>query len=263
MIGVVLALVGSPAGAQMGSPWWTPKSPEPLESDGEVVLTLSFSRPGRVVYRTFDGTCPPPQPPVAYCGNPNRPCDPQARAPEDYTAVSGEVIFTETGTGRNTGTIRIPIVDDDLAEGDEFFTVEAVEQPNTEPIAGACAIVRITDDDETVDTGGKPATAATTTAAGGRSSGSAPVLTVPPTPSPIGDRPVPDLAVELASPLLQAGPGFELTSDGPPAPAPGRGSENGGGGSAAWLAPALVAAAVSVGALALVRRRRRWSPTQP
>jgi hypothetical protein len=93
------------------------------------VLTLKFtngSRPGRVRYQTFDGT---------------------ARAPEDYTALSDEVIFT----GSEAMMIRIPVVDDDLAEGTEDFTVRAWEEPppaDPWPQGPSTATVRIIEDDQ-------------------------------------------------------------------------------------------------------------------
>ncbi len=129
VIVVAPTLVTPPAAAQMGGPWWTTKSLEVRESDGEVVLTLKFtngSRPGRVRYQTFDGT---------------------ARAPEDYTALNGEVIFN----GSEAMTIRIPVVDDDLAEGSEDFTVRAWEEPppaDPWPPGPNTATVRIIEDDQ-------------------------------------------------------------------------------------------------------------------
>ena len=125
----LLSLFIPPAGAQMGGPWWTTKSTEVRESDGEVVLTHKFtngSRPGRARYQTFDWT---------------------ARAPEDYTALSDAVIFT----GSEAMTIRIPVVDDDLAEGSEDFTVRAWEEPppaDPWPPGPNTATVRIIDDDQ-------------------------------------------------------------------------------------------------------------------
>jgi hypothetical protein len=256
VIVVALRLVTPPAAAQNGSAWLSPRSPEPLESTGEVVLTVSLWRAGRVAYRTYDGACRVTYsragtPPDAFCSNTG------ARAPEDYTATSGELVFTEVEGSR---TIKIPIVDDDLAEGDEAFTLAAWEEVNADPWIdrGDSVIVRIIEDD--VKGGGAVATTATT-AAGSQSSSSAPVVTVPPAPSPLGDLPVPDLAVELASPVLRTGPGFELTSEDSPEPAPGR--RGGASGSASsWLAPGLAIAAAGVGAVAFLRRRKKWSPTR-
>lgn len=264
--GVIVVLLTSwapPAEAQVSSPpTWTPKEARVLESDGEVVLTLSQDPggSGRLRYSTADGTCvPPPRAGDAFEGfREHPPCEPEARAPADYTAVDG--VFD----GPGSKTIRIPIVDDDLSEGTEAFTVYAWGEPNgynTDPYGGPSVIVRIDDDD--TDDSGKPAASAatpTTAAAGSQSSSSAPVLTVQPAPSPDGDLPVLDLAAEVPSAELRPGPGFELTSEGSPVPAPGRGGE--GGGSASWLVLGLGTAAAGIGALTFVRRRRRWSPTQ-
>src|SRR5688572_20957535 len=111
VIVVALTLVTPPAAAQNGSAWLNPKDSQPLESAGEVVLTVSMWRAGRVEYRTMDGACqvtysPGGSPPDAACS------DQKARAPEDYTATSGELVFTEGGAK----TITIPIIDDDRTE---------------------------------------------------------------------------------------------------------------------------------------------------
>lgn len=234
-----------------------------LESDGEVVLTLSQhpGGSGRLRYSTADGTCvPPPRAGDAFEGfREQPPCEPEARAPADYGAVDG--VFD--GTTRSK-TIRIPIVDDDLSEGTEAFTVYAWGEPNgynTDPYGGPSVIVRIDDDDS--DDSGKPAasTATTTTAAGSQPSSSAPVLTVPTAPSPDEHAPAPDLAVAVPSAELRPGQGFELTSEEPRGPAAGRGGER--DGSASWLALGLGTAAAAVGAVALLRRRKQWSPTRP
>src|SRR5688572_21842392 len=123
VIVVALSLVTPPAASQNGSAWLTPKSPERLESAGEVRLTVSLWRAGRVAYRTFDGACQVTysrggSPPDAVCSGE------KARAPEDYTSTSGELVFTEV---EGSKTITIPIVDDDLSEGDESFTLAAWE----------------------------------------------------------------------------------------------------------------------------------------
>ena len=174
VIGVALTLVTPPAAAQNGSAWLAPKSPEPLESAGEVVLTVSMWRAGRVEYRTIDGAC---QVTYSRVGSaPDAVCsEGDARAPEDYTATSGELVFTEGGSK----TITIPIVDDDLAEGDKAFTMAAWEEVNADPWIdrGDAVVVRIVDD-ETTDTGGEPAAPAAesstdATPEGGQSSGSA------------------------------------------------------------------------------------------
>ena len=267
--GVIVVLLTSwapPAEAQVSSPpTWTPKEARVLESDGEVVLTLSQhpGGSGRLRYSTADGTCVPPARPgdVNESFRKQPPCEPEARAPGDYTAVDG--VFDGPWSGSKT--IRIPIVDDDLSEGTEAFTVYAWGEPNgydTDPYGGPSVIVRI-DDDDTDDSGKPTASAATPTTAGvgSQSSSSAPVSTVPPAPSPDGDLPVLDLAVAVPSAELRPGPGFELTGDGSPVPAPGRGGE--GGGSASWLVLGLGTAAACVGAVAFLRRRKQWSPTRP
>ena len=255
LIVVLVTVVTPPVAAQIGAPWWVPDDVEVLESDGEVVLTLSFSwrRPGRVRYRTVQAS---------------------ASEAEDYTAVTGEVVFTDTS---GSTTIRIPIADDDRAERVESFTVEAWEEPTPDPWAGTGrASVRIIDDDGEADgeadgAGGEPAGTATTatTTAGRRPSRprSVPIplagltvstsagadaaiaTTVPSRPS--------DREAELASGDLRPGPGFELPTDGPVEGAPDPG---GGRGGATGLGMGLGTAAMSVGAVAWVQRRRRWSP---
>ena len=74
-----------------------------LESDGELIFTVSLDAPGSrritVSYATADGT---------------------ARAGSDYTATSGTVIFAE---GEVEQTIAVPVLDDALDEPDETFTV--------------------------------------------------------------------------------------------------------------------------------------------
>ena len=229
-----------------------------LESDGEVVLTLSQDPggSGRLRYSTADGTCvPPPRAGDAFEGfREHPPCEPEARAPADYTAVDG--VFD----GPGSKTIRIPIVDDDLSEGTEAFTVYAWGEPNgydTDPYGGPSVIVRIVDDD--VSETGAPAT--TTTTAAGQPSGSDPLPTTVPTPSPIEDLPVSNRVVAVPSAELRPGPGFELTSEGSPVPAAGR--RRGGGSASSWLAPGLGIAAAGVGAVAFLRRRKQWSPTRP
>jgi hypothetical protein len=271
---ILLALVVPPAGAQLPDPQVTPSAPNVSEGDREVVLTLSKSTPGRVVYRTQDGSC----------GISSDSCGPPARAPEDYSAVSGELVFTEPGSKR----ITIPIVDDDLAEGYyEAFSFEAYEGDAAAGWpTGRFVEVRIHDEDNpdlcyyppcASDDAGEPAAATTTTATtgGGRRPGSAAVPALPPARSPVGvggvpvpltttttRAPLPDLEVELASGDLRAGSGFELVSDRPPQSAPGNGG--GDGGSAPWLALGLGSGAVTAGGVVVwVRRQRRWSSTRP
>jgi len=252
VIVVALMLVIPSAGAQNGSAWLTPKSNHPVESAREVVLTVSMWRPSRVEYRTFDGVCD-----VRYDsagGAPNPTCSDRtqkAHAPEDYTATSGELVFTEGGSK----TITIAIVDDDLTEGDESFTLAAWEEANADPCGGpsyVCVdrsdsvVIYITDDE--VGTRERPGAAAKT-----------PTTTTVPDDRATKASPSPDL-VALGPEDLRPGPGFELTSERSPEAAPER--ADGGGGSASGLVLGLGTAAVSVGALALVWRRRRWSPTR-
>ena len=124
MVLILLFLVAPPARGQTGAVVcergecfsWSPRSAQPVESAGEVVLTFTAYDPGRTVYYTSDGDCSHGYPLDPPCGRP------QARASEDYGAVKGEWIFTEAGSR----TIRIPIFDDDLDEADyETFSVRA------------------------------------------------------------------------------------------------------------------------------------------
>ncbi|MEY2454089.1 MAG: hypothetical protein QOD92_3663 [Acidimicrobiaceae bacterium] len=252
VIVVAMTLVPPPAAAQNSSASLTPRAPYALESAGEVVITVSLWRAGRVAYQTFNGACY-----VTYsrAGDPpNTICSDEARAPEDYIATSGVLVFTAV---EGSKTVKIPIVDDDRAEGDQRFTLLAWEEVNADPWIdrGDSVTVSIIDDERS-----GVATTATTTA-GGQPSGSAPFSALAPTPPLIGDVPLPDIAVELASGELRPGPGFELTSEGSPQPAPAQ--DGGDGGSASsWLAPGLGTAAAGVGALAFMRRRKQWSPTR-
>ena len=275
VIVMLLILAGARAEAQVASwPTWTPEAPRPLESDGEVVLTLSIdsSAFARVRYSTFDGTCAPPEGSAADLNQARSgppPCEPEARAPADYTAVDGEVTFTSAGSK----TIRIPIVDDELAEGTEAFTVFAWQEPNgysPYPYDGRSVIVRIIDDDGTNATGGKPATGlgtSATTAVGAPSSSSGPQPPVTgaaagdPARPPTTTSPSPNLEVALPTGELRQGPGFELTIDESPNPTAEPGGR--GRGSAPWLAFGLGTGAVGVAALAFLHRRRQWSSTQP
>lgn len=276
MIVVTLTLMTSPAAAQNGSAWLTPKNPEPLESSREVVLTVTMWRAGRVAYRTFDGACDvdysrggEARPPSATCSESRK-----ARAPEDYSATSGELVFTAGGSK----SIRIPIVDDAVADGGEAFTVAAWEEANADPWLprGDSVIVNISDDEVDPSGGNSAAPAAgsatNTRPAAGQSSGSpvgSPARTSPQAPrtgltadpaTTTTAMPPPGLQAALPDGDLRPGPGFELTSEGAPEPAAERGG--GAGGSAAGLAIGAGTAVLGVGALAVMRRRRRWSPTQ-
>lgn len=249
---VILVTVAMPrASAQLPDPQLTPSEPEARESDGEVVVTISNSTPGRVVYRTEDG-----------CDTASgQRCYPTATASEDYGVVSGEIVFAEPGSR----DIAIPIIDDDLDEGySEGFSFHAYEGDDAAGWpTGRVVTVRIIDDD--LDGGRAPSTTTTTTTttAGGPST-SPPVPTLPTLadlPAPLATTPsTTALEVALASGELRPGPGFELTSGLPARPAPA--GDEGGGGAASWLAVGVGGTAASAAAVTLARRRTRWSPTR-
>lgn len=269
-----LALVTPRAVAQNGSAWLSPKVPEVSESGGEVVLTVEMWRAGRVEYRTFDGACAVGYSPGATDPEPACRDAAAANAPDDYASTSGELVFTEGGSK----TITIPIVDDDVTDRDESFTVAAWEEVNADPwIDRGDSVIVLIVDDEGDEAGQEPHTSAAagsigdSTSAGGPPSASA---VAPPAGEPASGAEVSidpatptsampssrDLQVALPVGELRPGPGFELTSEGPPGPAPARAV--GGDGSPPWLAIGSGAAAMGVGALAMVQRRRRWSPTK-
>ena len=259
VIVVALALLTPPASAQNPSAWLTPESPEPLEAAGKVVLTVTMWRAGRVTYQTMDGACS-----VDFFGGGTTPAatcsGSKAGSPADYTATSGELVFTQGGTK----TISIPIVNDGVAEGDEAFTLVAWEAANADPWLerGDTAVVRIVDDDGAAgQDSGAPAAGTATTVASSRPASPPQGARVPPITAPIDDPPVAELATKLASPTLQPGPGFELSSGASPKAAPSRAGPDGASGSS-WLAPGLVIAAVGVIAAADMRRRKQWSPTR-
>lgn len=269
----VWALVAPPAMAQSGSSGWSPTSAQPLESAGEVVLRFTAVEAGRIVYYTSDSDCnrhPFTDSPAGT--NPLEPgCGrPLARAGEDYVAVRGEWIFTEPGSR----TIRVPILDDDIDEPEEPFGVHASTYDDAaEQLSVYTAVVRIIDDD-VAPSGGSTAAPApgnstnsnsaaaagpstNTSPAGSQSSGSTVGNPTPTSPKAA----LPSTRLQMASPdgEFRPGPGFELTSEGAPEPAQRRG---GAGGSGFALAIGSGTAALGVAALAVVRRRRRWSPTQ-
>lgn len=267
---VVLSLLTSPAAAQNGTAQLGPKSPYPLESVGQVVLTITMWRAGRVTYKTIDGTCRVDYPPTG--GEPEANCwGQQARAPEDYTLTSGEMVFTTGGTKM----ITIPIVDDSEAEYDEAFTFAAWEEANADPFIprGDSLTVRIDDEEDRPRDeyySAPPARSSTNTvAASGQSSGSTvgaagPTSAIPPgagaaaaavttTTTEPRSR---SLQVALPDAELRPGPGFELTSEDLPQTAP----DPAGGGGPDGLSVGTIAA-LGVGALAVTRRRRRWSAT--
>lgn len=264
MILTSLIALGTPlAEAQPGGTDMRPRSPRVLESDGEVVLTLTISapRPTRVKYRTFDV---------------------EAKTPGDYTAVSGEALIFG-----NTVTIRIPIVDDDGAESEETFIVRSWEAPpeevSPEPPKNwpwGTAIVRLIDDDSDVGTGSPDAVSSTTSEdapapaavsttlmpRGAHFSSSAidaraPIAVDAATTSTITTA-VPPTPGEVALPLdeLRPGPGFEDTGEEAREAVTERGGV--GGDSASGLVIGSGLAAIGVGALAAVRRRQRRSTSQ-
>lgn len=264
MVLILLALVVPPATGQTGPVicdpgecfGWSPRSAQVVESAGEIVLTYTSYEPGRVVYYTSDGDCSRYPLDPSDCGRP------QARAGEDYVAVRGEWIFTEAGSR----TIRIPVIDDDLAEPEEAFTVNASQYDDVaEQTVWDNATIRIGDDDPG---SGSDAPPATVTPAGDRPSGSSTVDAPPPAPVRAPGAPgtttvvslPPDLEVALPSGELEPGPGFELMTERDPEPPPERDDRS--GGSASWLAFALGTTALGSGGVVWLRRQRRWSPTR-
>ena len=267
MFAAVLGLATVSAHAQpVDQPRLSPLEAEVSESDGRVVLTLSKETPGHIVYSTRNGSCT-----VASSGQQGW-CRPAAHAPEDYASVSGEVTFTGAGARE----ITIPIADDELDEGMEFFEVEAHELTDTGGWAGSStAIVRIVDDESpcwfppcATDANGAADAATATTTAAVRPSTSPPAQTpqapvstqqAPPSPPPgpppaehIGAPPPvsPEVPVASASGELRPRRGFELPRGDAPEPVPG---------STPGLAVGLGAAAMSVVAVAWVQRRERRS----
>lgn len=243
---MICAVAGiRPAEGQPGRPGWDTDVATVNESDGEVVVTLSFFRPGRVKYRTLDA---------------------MARAPEDYKAVSGEFVFS----GGDSNTISIPIIDDDLAEAShedvwgeryETFLVEAWEEPAPDPWPGGTKLtVRIIDNDEvaTADDDGTGVTVTTShPPAGPEVNGSSGTgeLTAPPTTA---TSPGVELASELASDELRPGTGFELPLDEGSTSSTSN-HDNRRGRATSRLAPLLGLTALGVGGVAWMQRRRRWS----
>ena len=69
--------------------------------------------------------------------------DGTARAGSDYTAVRGTLSLP---AGDRTGTIRVPVLDDDIAENEKTFTV-ALSAPNGAAIADGEGLGTIHDDD--------------------------------------------------------------------------------------------------------------------
>jgi hypothetical protein len=246
---LLCSVVGiSAASAQTYIPHFTEERVEVDESNGAVVVTLRMHGPGRVQYQTMDGWCEQGlTSPLPTCWAP------YARAPGDYGAVSGEVLFTEAGTRQ----ITIPIVDDGEDEDLESFTVWATAGPDR-----GWANASIIDDDGAQDNAGDPGPATMSTTTIRRPApGSSPIAVPPVDEAVVTTSPSPRLEVKIASGELQPGPGFELMSDEGAQPAPDRQNENGRGASPVALG--VSAAAAATGGVAMsVQRRRRWSPTR-
>ena len=102
-----------------------------VESFGPATLTVSLSSPAAanvtVDYATADGT---------------------ATAGADYTTTSGTLTIP---AGSTSGTISVPIIDDEVTEGDEAFTVNLGNPTGGATIAGGSAKVSILDDDDVTD----------------------------------------------------------------------------------------------------------------
>ena len=264
-VGVVVAVLLVPlADASHGE--WSARTTDVPESAGTVVLALSKATPGRVVYRTHDGFCE-----TWTDGNPlnltyaQTVCQTPARASQDYEAVSGEVLFTEAGSK----TIIIQILDDDIDEREETFSVEANEAESTPGGATrSIAVVNIRDDDDADGVESLAAPATTTTTTGRRPAApSAAAATTVPSPGPTapesltGAAPITtDVKIEQVSGDLRPGPGFALGADDPAwlsAPEAGR------RGATSPLTFGVAGAAAGAGAVGWIRRRRRWSSTRP
>ncbi len=109
------------------------------EDQGTLSLAVTLSRVSQqtvtVRYETTDGT---------------------AEAGTDYTAVEGDYV-AELGTltlepGQTSGTIRIELLDDMLAEADETFTM-LLSDPTHATLTDAAAMGTIEDDDAAVAQG--------------------------------------------------------------------------------------------------------------
>jgi uncharacterized repeat protein (TIGR01451 family) len=74
--------------------------------------------------------------------------DGTAIAGSDYTATSGTLTFTPTDTEE---TFTVTILDDDIYEGDETFTITLSNPSNATLGTPSSAVVTITDDDTTSD----------------------------------------------------------------------------------------------------------------
>ena len=88
-----------------------------------VTLSSVSSQPVTVSYATADGT---------------------ARAGSDYTSTTGTLRFEP---GDTTGTIRVSVLDDEIREATESFTV-GLSDPEGATLVGASGAATITDDDQ-------------------------------------------------------------------------------------------------------------------
>ncbi len=105
-------------------------SPEVGEDEGPLVFSLTLDRPSarllEVPWRTRPGT---------------------AQAGEDYTHVSGVMVFAPDNTA---GKVVVPLTDDEVAEDDETLILEVDAIPNLK-ISGAGAFPGVIEDDDTPD----------------------------------------------------------------------------------------------------------------
>ena len=105
-------------------------SPEVGEDEGPLVFSLTLDRPSarllEVPWRTRPGT---------------------AQAGEDYTHVSGVVVFAP---GNTAGEVVVPLTDDEVAEDDETLMLEVDAIPNLK-ISGAGTFPGVIKDDDTPD----------------------------------------------------------------------------------------------------------------
>ena len=111
-----------------------------IETDGPTTAYVGIARPSgmnadetvAVTYTTYDGD-------ATIIDNP-------AVAPDDYAFTTGRLVL---GPGERTFDLPIPIVGDNLVEGDECFTVVLSDFDNVEPVPGyAWTYACIEDDDD-------------------------------------------------------------------------------------------------------------------
>ena len=258
MAGLVVAAAGlavAPARAQTYIPWMTDQ--QVAEGAGSVEITINKGGPGHVRYQTADGSC---EEDAALAGSTGpssvaSSCEPPAEAAQDYEAVRGDLVFTTAGTR----TIRIPIVDDEVAERTEAFTFYAHEGDQAAGTwTGRSATIWITDDDvesAVVTTVAGPTNRSSTSAASGS-------VSAPSAGTPAGSTVAPrDVAVAVRSGELQPGPGFVLASGDVPV-LPDDHERRGEGMAAWWTFGSAIVAVVAGGVLTWLQRRRRWSSSR-